>query len=143
MEHVVRQGSVKAFITYQEPKSNRIFVSFSSPTFFQKKTFMDNFKRTISEARVENWFDPDAVQWEKISHAFLRNLDRSTLKNADKRIKAKKYHHKAYKLPPPTPAHTPVEERPASGKRPLSKNPFEVPSRKKKMRFARPEISDT
>ncbi|GFU48189.1 uncharacterized protein NPIL_136141 [Nephila pilipes] len=42
--------------------------------------------------------------------------------------KLKKYHQKAYKLPPPTPALTPVEERPALGKRTLSKNPFEVPS---------------
>ncbi|GFT41911.1 uncharacterized protein NPIL_203631 [Nephila pilipes] len=47
--------------------------------------------------------------------------------------KAKHYHQKAYKLPPPTPAHTPVEERPASGKRALAKNYFEVPSRYKKM----------
>ncbi|GFU05537.1 hypothetical protein NPIL_6421 [Nephila pilipes] len=77
------QGLVKAFITYQEPKDNRIFVSFSSPTWFQKKTCMDNFKRMISEDRVENRFDPDAVQWEKISQAFPRNPDR-TLKNADK-----------------------------------------------------------
>ncbi|GFT25465.1 uncharacterized protein NPIL_559071 [Nephila pilipes] len=255
LDHVVRQGLVKAFITYQEPKNNRIFVSFSSPTWFQKKTLMDNFKRTIHEAQVENRFDPDAVQWEKISQAFMRNPDR-TLKNADKRMgfqfnnmfivkcfftfglrkvkpgmihliqttnvpvliyelppssrrsqaepnlyrrsfepydqmlyhrtvmephtsypipagtqyvlmtvqktvfaldvlpetflttllqngfrlgdfrKAKHYHQKAYKLPPPTPAHTPVEERPASGERPLAKNYFEVPSRYKKMRIA-------
>ncbi|GFT53840.1 integrase catalytic domain-containing protein [Nephila pilipes] len=46
---------------------------------------MDNFKRTIHEAQVENRFDPDAVQWEKISQAFLRNPDR-TLKNADERM---------------------------------------------------------
>ncbi|GFS46682.1 uncharacterized protein NPIL_147981 [Nephila pilipes] len=46
--------------------------------------------------------------------------------------KAKKYHQKAYKLSPLTPAHTPVEGRLASGKRPLSKKPFEVPSRYKK-----------
>ncbi|GFU26678.1 retrovirus-related Pol polyprotein from transposon 297 [Nephila pilipes] len=44
MEHVVWQGFVKAFITYQELPNNRIFVSFSSPSWFQKKTFMDNFK---------------------------------------------------------------------------------------------------
>ncbi|GFT02448.1 hypothetical protein NPIL_110391, partial [Nephila pilipes] len=50
--------------------------------------------------------------------------------------KAKHYHQKAYKLPPPTPAHTPVEERPASGKRALAKNYFEVPSRYKKNRIA-------
>ncbi|GFS31574.1 hypothetical protein NPIL_513081, partial [Nephila pilipes] len=50
--------------------------------------------------------------------------------------KAKHYHQKAYKLPPPTPAHTPVEERPASGKRPLAKNYLEVPSRYKKIRIA-------
>ncbi|GFT16653.1 hypothetical protein NPIL_239681 [Nephila pilipes] len=85
MEHVVRQGMVKALITYQEPQNNRILDSFSSPTWFQKKTFMDNFKRMIHETRVENWFDPDAVQWEKISQAFLRNPDRK-LKNADKRL---------------------------------------------------------
>ncbi|GFT96422.1 hypothetical protein NPIL_183141 [Nephila pilipes] len=60
LEHVVLQGMVKAFITYQEPKNNRIFVSFSPPSWFQKKSFMDNFKRTINEARVENWFDPEA-----------------------------------------------------------------------------------
>ncbi|GFT88134.1 uncharacterized protein NPIL_124791, partial [Nephila pilipes] len=255
LDHVVRQGLVKAFITYQEPKNNRIFVSFSSPTWFQKKTLMDNFKRTIHEAQIENRFDPDAIQWEKISQAFMRNPDR-TLKNADKRMgfqfnnmfivkcfftfglrkvepgtihliqttnvpvliyelppssrrsqaepnlyrrsfepydqmlyhrtvmephtsypipagtqyilmtvqktvfaldvlpetilttllqngfrlgdfrKAKHYHQKAYKLPPPTPAHTPVEERPASGKRPLAKNYLEVPSRYKKIRIA-------
>ncbi|GFS78098.1 hypothetical protein NPIL_275881, partial [Nephila pilipes] len=52
--------------------------------------------------------------------------------------KAEKYHQKAYKLTPPTPAYTSVEERPASGKRPLAKNPFEVPSRYKKMRIPRP-----
>ncbi|GFS80420.1 hypothetical protein NPIL_9311 [Nephila pilipes] len=86
LEHVVRQGLVKAFITYQEPKNNRIFVSFSPPPpWFQKKTLMDNFKRTIHEAQVENRFDPDAVQWDKISQAFMRNLDR-TLKSADKRM---------------------------------------------------------
>ncbi|GFU44984.1 pro-Pol polyprotein [Nephila pilipes] len=50
--------------------------------------------------------------------------------------KAKHYHQKAYKLPPPTPAHTPVEERPASGKRALAKSYLEVPSRYKKMRIA-------
>ncbi|GFS53452.1 STIP1 homology and U box-containing protein 1 [Nephila pilipes] len=50
--------------------------------------------------------------------------------------KAKNYHQKAYKLHPSTPAHTPVEERPASGKRLLAKNPFEVPSRYKKWRIA-------
>ncbi|GFT65615.1 endoplasmic reticulum resident protein 29 [Nephila pilipes] len=255
LDHVVRQGLVKVFITYQEPKNNRIFVSFSSPTWFQKKTLMDNFKRTIHEAQIENRFDPDAIQWEKISQAFMRNPDR-TLKNAGKRMgfqfnnmfivkcfftfglrkvepgtihliqttnvpvliyelppssrrsqaepnlyrrsfepydqmlyhrtvmephtsypipagtqyilmtvqktvfaldvlpetilttllqngfrlgdfrKAKHYHQKAYKLPPPTPAHTPVEERPASGKRPLAKNYLEVPSRYKKIRIA-------
>ncbi|GFU24396.1 uncharacterized protein NPIL_321271, partial [Nephila pilipes] len=215
---------------------------------------MDNFKRTIYEAQVENRFDPDAVQWEKISQAFLRNPVQ-TLKNADKRMgfqfnnmfivkcffkfglrkvepgmihliqttnvpvliyelppssrrsqaepnlyrrsfepydqmlyhrtvmkphtsypipagtqyilmtvqktvfaldvlpetilttllqngfrlggfrKAKHYHQKAYKLPPPTPAHTPVEERPASGKRALAKNYLEVPSGYKKRRI--------
>ncbi|GFS82833.1 uncharacterized protein NPIL_459031, partial [Nephila pilipes] len=50
--------------------------------------------------------------------------------------KAKHYHQKAYKLPPPTPAHTPVEERPASGKSALAKNYLEVPSRYKKIRIA-------
>ncbi|GFS79561.1 uncharacterized protein NPIL_703541 [Nephila pilipes] len=218
---------------------------------------MDNFKRTISEAREENRFDPDAVQLKKISQAFLKNPDRTTLKNVDKRTgfifnnmlivkcfftsglrkvepgmihlipttnvpaliyelppsnrrsqaepnlyrrsfepydqmllyhrttmephtsypipagtlyilmtiqktvfakdvesetiltnrlqngfrlidfrKAKKYHQKSYKLPSPTPAHTPVEERPTSSKRPLSRNPFEEPSRYKKMWIA-------
>ncbi|GFS37342.1 hypothetical protein NPIL_415501 [Nephila pilipes] len=65
LEHVIRQGLVKAFIAYQEPKNNCIFVSFSSPTWFQKITLMDNFKRTIHEAQVEYRFDPDAVQLRK------------------------------------------------------------------------------
>ncbi|GFU59222.1 hypothetical protein NPIL_480391 [Nephila pilipes] len=56
MEHVVRQRMAKAFITYQEPKNKHD--SFSSPKWFQKKTFMDNFKHMISDTRVENWFDP-------------------------------------------------------------------------------------
>ncbi|GFU48190.1 hypothetical protein NPIL_136151 [Nephila pilipes] len=51
-----------------------------------KETFMDIFKRTIPEAREENRFDPDAVQREKISQVFLRKSDRTTLKNADKRL---------------------------------------------------------
>ncbi|GFS29239.1 hypothetical protein NPIL_123251 [Nephila pilipes] len=85
MEHVPRNGMVKSFIIYQELKNKRIFVSFSSPTWFQKKVFMDNFKLTISETQVENQFDPEAVQWDKISQTLLRNPD-PTLKNVDKRI---------------------------------------------------------
>ncbi|GFT54705.1 uncharacterized protein NPIL_319171 [Nephila pilipes] len=63
--------------------------------------------------------------------------------------KAKKYHQEAYKLPPPTPKHTPVEERPASeeinastslGKRhfpgSMAKNSFVVPSRYKQIWIA-------
>ncbi|GFT99085.1 uncharacterized protein NPIL_245381 [Nephila pilipes] len=50
--------------------------------------------------------------------------------------KAKQYQQKAYKLPPPTPSHTLVEERSASGKRALAKNYLEVPSRYKKMWIA-------
>ncbi|GFU45280.1 hypothetical protein NPIL_104171 [Nephila pilipes] len=42
----------------------------------------------------------------------------------------RQYHQNAYKLPTPTYPH--AEKRPALGKRPLSKNPFEVPSRSKK-----------
>ncbi|GFT14541.1 hypothetical protein NPIL_602271 [Nephila pilipes] len=59
MEHAVRQGMVKSLITYQEPKDKRIFFSFSSPTWFQKKPLLDNFKRTMMGVRVENQFDSD------------------------------------------------------------------------------------
>ncbi|GFS79487.1 uncharacterized protein NPIL_69011 [Nephila pilipes] len=159
MEHVVRQGMVKAFISYQKPQNNRIFVSFSSPTWFQKKTFMDNFKRTIHETRMENRFDPEADRngtphpnypipagthyilmtiqktasaLDVVPETILMTLLQKGFRLGDFR-KAKKYHQKAYKLPPPTPAHTPAEERPALGKRPLSKNPFQVPCRYKKI----------
>ncbi|GFS85188.1 hypothetical protein NPIL_379311 [Nephila pilipes] len=37
------------------------------------------------EAKVENRFDPETIQWDKISQGMLRNPDR-TLKNANKRM---------------------------------------------------------
>ncbi|GFU37066.1 uncharacterized protein NPIL_591511 [Nephila pilipes] len=82
-----------------------------------------------------------------VPETILKTLVQNGFRLGDFR-KTKKYHQKAYKLPPPTPAHTPVEERPASGKRPLAKNPFEVPSRYKKNadrpdHEMDPETSDT
>ncbi|GFS82678.1 uncharacterized protein NPIL_700871 [Nephila pilipes] len=71
---------------------------------------------------------------DMVSETILTTLLQNGFRLGDFR-KAKKYHQKAYKLPPLTPEHTSVEERPASGKRSLSKNPFEVPSRYKKMRI--------
>ncbi|GFS85190.1 hypothetical protein NPIL_379321 [Nephila pilipes] len=59
--------------------------------------------------------------------------------------KTKDYHQKAYKLLPRTPAHPPADERPTNtclDKRhtslPMTKNPFEVPSRYKKYGSPRP-----
>ncbi|GFS85131.1 hypothetical protein NPIL_554811 [Nephila pilipes] len=80
MEHVVRQGMVQSFITYQKPNNKRIFLSFSSPTWFQKETYMDNIKRLMMVAGVENLFDPDVVQWDKISQGLMRNPDRTLLR---------------------------------------------------------------
>ncbi|GFT46460.1 hypothetical protein TNCV_1962501 [Trichonephila clavipes] len=40
------------------------------------KTLVDNFKRTIMEAKHVNEFRPDDVLWEKISKGLLKNPDR-------------------------------------------------------------------
>ncbi|GFW63890.1 hypothetical protein TNCV_705961 [Trichonephila clavipes] len=48
-------------------------------------TLLDNFKRTIMEAKHVNEFRPDDVLWEKISKGLLRNPNRP-LKNTDKRM---------------------------------------------------------
>ncbi|GFU05550.1 hypothetical protein NPIL_6481 [Nephila pilipes] len=67
MEHVIRHGKVKAFITHQELKDKRIFVLFSYQEWYQKKTHLYNFKRTMVEVRMENRFEPEAMKWDKIS----------------------------------------------------------------------------
>ncbi|GFS29888.1 hypothetical protein NPIL_235211 [Nephila pilipes] len=74
-------------------------------------------------------FDLDVVP-----EAILTTLQQNGFRLGDFR-KVKKHHQKAYKLFLPTPAHTPAEERPALGKRLLSKNAFEVSSRYKRMRI--------
>ncbi|GFV24748.1 uncharacterized protein TNCV_882161 [Trichonephila clavipes] len=140
--YAARQGHVRACILYQEPNTKRVFVLFCKDNWHQKKTLLDNFKRAILEAKHVNEFRPDDVLWEKISKGMLRNPDR-LLKNTDKRMDApqllengfhlgdfrqrKRFDQKAYKLPPPTPAHVPAETH----KRPLEQQPKPLSKKKR------------
>ncbi|GFX09245.1 uncharacterized protein TNCV_1068311 [Trichonephila clavipes] len=51
----------------------------------KKKTWLDNFKRAVTEAKHTNEFRPNDVMCEKTSKGLLRNPDR-LLKNTDKRM---------------------------------------------------------
>ncbi|GFW21447.1 uncharacterized protein TNCV_1532701 [Trichonephila clavipes] len=127
LEYAARQGQVRAGIIYQEPTAKRVFVLFCKDHWHQKKTWLDNFKRAVMEAKHVNEFRPNDVMWEKTSKGLLRNPDR-LLKNTDKRMliqkgfyvgdfrKMKKFNQTPYKLPPPTPIHVPAEKRPLEEK---------------------------
>ncbi|GFU74865.1 uncharacterized protein TNCV_4961931 [Trichonephila clavipes] len=85
LEYAARQGQVRAGIIYQEPIAKRVFVLFCKDHWHQKKTWLDNFKRAVMEAKHVNEFRPNDVMWEKTSKGLLRNPDR-LLKNTDKRM---------------------------------------------------------
>ncbi|GFT96125.1 uncharacterized protein TNCV_3225501 [Trichonephila clavipes] len=85
LEYAARQGQVRAGIIYQEPIAKRVFVLFCKDHWHQKKTWLDNFKRAVMEAKHVNEFRPNYVMWEKTSKGLLRNPDR-LLKNTDKRM---------------------------------------------------------
>ncbi|GFX71971.1 uncharacterized protein TNCV_4628991 [Trichonephila clavipes] len=85
LEYAARQGQVRAGIIYQEPTAKRVFVLFCKDHCHQKKTWLDNFKRAVMEAKHVNEFRPNDVMWEKTSKGLLRNPDR-LLKNTDKRM---------------------------------------------------------
>ncbi|GFW04781.1 uncharacterized protein TNCV_4880171 [Trichonephila clavipes] len=84
LEYAARQGQVRAGIIYQEPTAKRVFVLFCKD-HWHKKTWLDNFKRAVMEAKHVNEFRPNDVMWEKTSKGLLRNPDR-LLKNTDKRM---------------------------------------------------------
>ncbi|GFV00778.1 uncharacterized protein TNCV_1385931 [Trichonephila clavipes] len=85
LEYAARQGQVRAGIIYQEPTAKRVFVLFCKDHWHQKKTWLDNFKRAVMEAKHVNEFRPNDVMWEKTSKGLLRNPDR-LLKNTDTRM---------------------------------------------------------
>ncbi|GFY29763.1 uncharacterized protein TNCV_1813401 [Trichonephila clavipes] len=85
LEYAARQGQVRAGIIYQEPTAKRVFVLFCKDHWHKKKTWLDNFKRAVMEAKHVNEFRPNDVMWEKTSKVLLRNPDR-LLKNTDKRM---------------------------------------------------------
>ncbi|GFT99924.1 uncharacterized protein TNCV_1079641 [Trichonephila clavipes] len=64
-EYAARQGQVRAGIIYQEPTAKRVFVFFCKDHWHQKKTWLDNFKRAVMEAKHTNEFRPNDVMWEK------------------------------------------------------------------------------
>ncbi|GFV00752.1 uncharacterized protein TNCV_1385711 [Trichonephila clavipes] len=85
LEYAARQGQVRAGIIYQEPTAKRVFVLFCKDHWHKKKTWLDNFKRAVMEAKHANEFRTNDVMWEKTSKGLLRNPDR-LLKNTDKRM---------------------------------------------------------
>ncbi|GFW61529.1 uncharacterized protein TNCV_347771 [Trichonephila clavipes] len=85
LEYAAQQGQVSAGIIYHEPTAKRVFVLFFKDHWHQKKTWLDNFKRAVMEAKHANEFRPNDVMWEKTSKGLLRNPDR-LLKNTDKRM---------------------------------------------------------
>ncbi|GFV63795.1 uncharacterized protein TNCV_2977291 [Trichonephila clavipes] len=85
LEYAARQGQVHAGIIYQEPTAKRVFVLFCKDHWHQKKTWLENFKRAVMEAKHVNEFRRNDVMWEKTSKGLLRNPDR-LLKNTDKRM---------------------------------------------------------
>ncbi|GFQ90939.1 uncharacterized protein TNCT_124141 [Trichonephila clavata] len=84
-EYAAWQGQVRAGILYQEPHAKRVFTLFCKDHWYQKKTFMDNFKRAVMEAKHVNDFRPNDIMWGKVSKSLLKNPDR-LLKNTDKRM---------------------------------------------------------
>ncbi|GFV10567.1 uncharacterized protein TNCV_4042881 [Trichonephila clavipes] len=85
LEYAARQGQVQAGIIYQEPTAKRVFVLFCKDHWHKKKTWLDNFKRAVMEAKHANEFRPNDVMWQKTLKGLLRNPDR-LLKNTDKRM---------------------------------------------------------
>ncbi|GFX33198.1 uncharacterized protein TNCV_2353671 [Trichonephila clavipes] len=65
LEYAARQGQVRAGIIYQEPTAKRVFVLFCKDHWHQKKTWLDNFKRAVMEAKHVNEFRPNDVMWKK------------------------------------------------------------------------------
>ncbi|GFS73053.1 uncharacterized protein TNCV_3606451 [Trichonephila clavipes] len=76
LEYASRQGQVRAGIIYREPAAKRVFVLFCKDHWHKKKTWLDNFKRAVMEAKHVNEFRPNDVMWEKTSKGLLRNPDR-------------------------------------------------------------------
>ncbi|GFT55802.1 uncharacterized protein TNCV_4521941 [Trichonephila clavipes] len=85
LEYAARQSQFRAGIIYQEPTNKRVFVLFCKDHWHQKKTWLDNFKRAVMEAKHVNEFRPNDVMWEKTSKDLLTKPDR-LLKNTDKRM---------------------------------------------------------
>ncbi|GFX80649.1 uncharacterized protein TNCV_499161 [Trichonephila clavipes] len=82
LEYAARQDQVRAGIMYQEPNAKRVFVLFCKD-HWHKKTWLDNFKLAVMEAKHANEFRPHELTWEKTSKCLLRNPGR-LLKNTDK-----------------------------------------------------------
>ncbi|GFX02357.1 uncharacterized protein TNCV_2285241 [Trichonephila clavipes] len=65
LEYAARQGQARAGIIYQETNAKRVFVLFCKDHWHKKKTWLDNFKRAVMEAKHANEFRPNEVMWEK------------------------------------------------------------------------------
>ncbi|GFX89489.1 uncharacterized protein TNCV_483241 [Trichonephila clavipes] len=148
LEYAARQGQIRACIIYQEPNIKRVFVLFCKDNCPKKKKNRWRTISSVPQWRCRanpNLFRrrPDALSsngvWypipagtryilltvqktvfglNVIPETILSQLIENGFNLGDFR-KIKRYDHKAYKLPPPTPAHVPSE----TSKRPLEETP--------------------
>ncbi|GFX43030.1 uncharacterized protein TNCV_2710751 [Trichonephila clavipes] len=65
LEYAAWQGHVRAGIIYQEPTAKRVFVLFCKDHWHKKKTWLENFKQAVMEAKHAKEFRPNDVMWEK------------------------------------------------------------------------------
>ncbi|GFY09804.1 uncharacterized protein TNCV_3697661 [Trichonephila clavipes] len=137
LEYAAWQGQVRVCIIYQKSNTKRVFILFCKDNWYQTKTLGNNFKRQEDDALSSNGVGtphgiPDSgcnplhlVEDTKdcgldiIPETILTQLIENGINLGDFRKKMKRYYQKAYKLPPPTPAHVPAE----TNKRPLEEQP--------------------
>ncbi|GFV43708.1 uncharacterized protein TNCV_1270811 [Trichonephila clavipes] len=114
LEYAARPGQVRACIIYQEPNTKRVFVLFCKDNWCRANPNL--FRRS---------FEPyDQMLYHRMMlepHTTypIPPGTRYILLTIQKTVKLKRYDQKAYKLPPPTPAHVPAE----TNKRPLEEQP--------------------
>ncbi|GFT06251.1 uncharacterized protein TNCV_800591 [Trichonephila clavipes] len=122
LEYSNQQGQVQTGTIYQEPTAKRVFVLFCKDHWHKKKTWLDNFKRAVMEAKHANEFRPNDVMWEKHlkDRLIAQNTNKGMLIQKGFHVgdfrKIKKFDQTPYKLPPPTPIHVPAEKRPLEEK---------------------------
>lgn len=74
-ESLMLQGKVQVFISYKDWNTNRIF-HYHVPDWMKYPLYVANFKRTVSQSKNVQFFDP-RVKWEKV----CKKLEKPPLHN--------------------------------------------------------------